>query len=232
MKWLRFVFGSVVVVAAAVFTAVQLGDWEVRRLNRQNEELQREKATLLEFARRLSASRRVAQVTVNEQRQTPEGVVNALTWQEIGLDGAIGAPLNIQTRGGLVYFEALVIKFNVTPPAGPPAQPSAETEAPTSLALFRRVFGDGQSPASVAELDRAARPPMRATQDAAAEGKLWSRFWEMVDDPRVADRFGVRVAQIEAPAVPVKAGQVWEVTLDAAGGLNVRKMREATRSGG
>jgi hypothetical protein len=229
MKWLRFVFGSIIVVAAAVFTAVQLGDWEVRRLNRQNEELQREKATLLEFARRLSASRRVAQVTVDAQRKTPEGIVNALTWQEIGAEGAIGAPQKLETRGELVYFEALVIKFNVTLPTGPLPPEGAEPGIPTSLALFRRIFGDGQSPASVAELDRAARPPSRVSDDAAAEAKLWARFWEMVDDPRVADRFGVRVAQIEAPAVPVKAGQVWEVTLDAAGGLNVRKLREATR---
>lgn len=229
MKWLRFVFGAVVVVAAAVFTAVQLGDWELRRLNRQNEELQREKATLLEFARRLSASRRVAQVTVDAQRQTPDGLINTLTWQEIAADGAIGAPQKLETRGGLVYFEALVIKFNVTPPAGPTPPDKADEELPTSLALFRRVFGDGQSPASVAELDRTSRPPVRESANAAAEAKLWSRFWEMVDDPRIADRFGVRVAQIEAPAVPVKAGQVWEVTLDAAGGLNVRKLSEATR---
>ena len=43
-----------------------------------------------------------------------------------------------------------------------------------------------------------------------------------VDVDRLARQFGVRVAQAEAPSVRVKPGQVWEVTLDSAGGLNLK----------
>jgi hypothetical protein len=66
-----------------------------------------------------------------------------------------------------------------------------------------------------------------STTSAAAEASLWARFWELVDDPELASEYGIRVAQCEAPAVRLQPGQVWEVTLDASGGLNVRKVRDA-----
>ena len=50
---------------------------------------------------------------------------------------------------------------------------------------------------------------------------LWQGFWDLIEDARLREELGVRVAQIEAPAVPLDEGQIWEVTLDAAGGLNL-----------
>ena len=44
----------------------------------------------------------------------------------------------------------------------------------------------------------------------------------------LAATFGVRVAQCEAPAVAVKPGQAWEVTLDAAGGVNIKRILDAS----
>jgi hypothetical protein len=91
--------------------------------------------------------------------------------------------------------------------------------------MFRRVFGECQAPESVPELDRRARPPTaRSDANNSSQADLWQRFWEMVDNPRLAEQYGVRVAQCEAPAVPLHAGQVWELTLDAAGGLNLRRI--------
>ena len=57
-----------------------------------------------------------------------------------------------------------------------------------------------------------AQPPPPPTQPDPAEFA------------RIAAKYGIRVAQCEAPSVPLAPGQTWEVTLDAAGGLNVRKI--------
>jgi hypothetical protein len=48
---------------------------------------------------------------------------------------------------------------------------------------------------------------------------------DLVEEPSLAAKYGIRVAQIEAPAVPIRQGQLWEVTLDAAGGLNLKLVR-------
>lgn len=61
----------------------------------------------------------------------------------------------------------------------------------------------------------------------AYEQKLWKRFLDLLDDTALAAEYGVRVAQFEAPSVLVRAGQTWEVTLDAAGGLNLRKLADS-----
>jgi hypothetical protein len=223
MKWIKFTLACAVVIAAATFTAVKFGNLEARQLRAAVVELEQEKQRLLEYARRLSASRRVAQIDVVRQRVDDLGrTVSTLLWQEIGPDGTRGKPLAVETIGDLVYFESLVIKFD------PHFVGEGDPERGTSLALFRRIFGQCQAPESVPELDRAARPPLDDPHcSGALHDELWRRFWDMVDDPQVAAEYGVRVAQVEAPAVPLRAGQVWELNLDAAGGLNLRRIHGA-----
>lgn len=220
MKWLKFILSSSIIVAVAVFTAVQLGHVQVQRLNAQIDMLQREKNYLIEYAERISASRRVAQIDVLEQHRDSSGrVVTTLRWQELGPDGMRGEPRELSTLGEKVYFEALVIKFDQE------LVGDADPERGVSLALFTRVFGDRQAAHSVPELDRRVRPPVTlSTRNSEQQTRLWERFWQMVDDPRIAAKFGVRVAQGEAPWIRPKAGQVWEITLDAAGGLNLRRV--------
>ena len=183
-------------IAIATFTAVRFGGIEARRLRAEVDQLEQERQRLLDYARRLGTSRRVAQVDVVKQRVNDRGeTVSTLLWQEIGREGTLGKPLAVEAVGELVYFESLVIKC--------------------------------QAPDSVPELDRRARPPLgRAERDDPLHAELWQRFWEMVDDPQLAEEYGVRVVQCEAPAVPLQAGQVWELTLDAAGGLNLRRIAD------
>ena len=220
MKWLRFAIGSLLLVAAAVFTAVKFGSYEVHQLREQVDQLEAERQRLVDYAVRLKASRRVAQVDVIRQRRDAAGnTVSTLLWQEIGADGTLGQPIALEAIGELVYFEALVIKFahNYVEEGDP--------ERGTSLAMFRRVFGDQQAPESVPELDRVARPPISALDNTSAlQDELWARFWDMIEDEELAERYGVRVAQCEAPAVPLQAGQIWELALDTAGGLNLKKL--------
>lgn len=218
MKWLRFVIGSAIVIGGVVWSSVYFGGWELRRAREENARLEQQRQELVQHARRLEASRRAAQITVLEQAVDAGGDTQThLQWQEISRDGFLGTPVVIEARGRLIYCEALVLKFE------PRHVAKADPERGVSLALFRRIFGDQQAPDSAVEFDRAVRPPQNEPE---LHALLWSRFWELVDRPDLASRFGVRVAQIEAPAAPMSAGQVWEVTIDAAGGVNLRKIAE------
>ena len=219
-RWLRLGAGAIVVAAAAVFTTDHFNVFEVRRLKSQISQLQRQKAEMLLYAKRLSASRRVAQVNVVGQRRDPAGdPLTVLRWQQIGPSGALGPPEIIEVNGTQVYFEAMVIKFDYDLIGR--AAPGKET----TLAVFRRAFGERQAPWTGPSLDQTA-PLEGAVAPApdSLQAKLWKRFWELIDRPKLATEYGVRVAQCEAPSVPVRVGQVWEISLDAAGGLNIRKI--------
>ena len=213
------VAGSLAFVGLMV---VQFGNFEARRLRNKVAELEREKTQLVEYADRLSASRRVAQVNVLGHRTDEAGrPITSLLWQEIGPQGVLAEPRNLEVIGTLVYCEAFVLKFAHRYVG------EGDPQRATSLALFRRVFGDRQAPESAPQFDRSSRPPLEESESTRLlHARLWSRFWDLVDDPRLAAEFGVRVAQCEAPAVPMKEGQTWELTLDAAGGLNLHKLSD------
>lgn len=220
MKLTRMILSGAVLIGAAAITSFRVGVFEVARLNSRIEELEREKTELADFARRLGASRRVAQVDVLAQRTDPAGLTHtALRWQQILAGGALGVPEPVEVTGTQVYFESYVIKFDHEKVG------TGDPDRGASLCLFRRAFGDRQTPETGAPLERNT-PPAVATSstEAAQQAKLWARFFDLVDDPRVAAEYGVRVAQIEAPAVPMRPGEIWELSLDAAGGLNLRKI--------
>ncbi len=220
LKSLKLVIGAAMGILLVGLTVIQLGNFETRRLRSRIDELERDRTELVHFAERLSASRRVAQVTVVRQRTDESGrPIHDLTWQEIRPNGLLEETLTLAIVGRQAYFEAFVIKFTHTHVG------EGDPERGTSLALFRRVFGDGQASETVAQFDRTLRLVDPAGAGSSPQpSELWQRFWELVDDPRSAARYGVRVAQIEAPAIPLRVGHVWEVTLDAAGGLNLRKL--------
>jgi hypothetical protein len=147
-------------------------------------------------------------------------VVTRLRWQEIGRDDELGEPVEVQVIGEQAYFEAFVIKFDHEHVG------EGDQDRGASVALFRRIFGDQQAPDSAAPLEQLRG---MATFDAVGppspKERLWARFWEFAEQPATAAQYGVRVAQLEAPAVKVQEGQVWEVTLDAAGGINLKLIK-------
>lgn len=221
MSTLRWVVGAVSAIAVAALLSGGFRALEVRQLQGEISQLERDRQRLVEYAGRLRASRRVAQADVLEQRTDAQGrSVSAILWHEVDADGVLGSPQEIEVVGDLVYFEAAVIKFDHQ------LVGDGDAERGASLALFRRVFGEFQPAASAQQLNHSLTD--RLTQESAEtfDERLWAMFWRMMDDRRLAEKYGVRVAQCEAPAVRVKAGQVWEVSLDAAGGLNLRLVRE------
>lgn len=176
--------------------------------------LQEERTRLVEYAERLTASRRVAQIDVLDRRNDEKSrPITTLRWQEIGEGGALATPQTIEVLGKSAYFEAQVIKFEFQ------RVREGDPKHGASLAVFRRIFGELEPPE-----DGDPLPPPRGHSPDHAE--LWRRFWEIVNNPKLAAEYGIRVAQCEAPSVPLEPGQTWEVELDAAGGLNVRKIAE------
>lgn len=226
MKSIRHLAAAAVFGAAASFMALRFGGQDVRALKEKVDELEQERSRLVEYARRLSASRRVAQVDILDQRTIDSGrSVTTLRWQEIAQDGSLGVPQTIDVFGNTAYFEAMVIKFEHERVG------KAEPGHAGSLTLFRKIFGDQQEPASGFKLPDAADPTTASAREEDPLGNmLWTRFWDFLEDPRIAEQFGIRVAQLEAPAVPVRPGQTWQITLDAAGGLNVQKVAEVERT--
>ena len=50
---------------------------------------------------------------------------------------------------------------------------------------------------------------------------MWENFWDIATTPDAATRLGVRVAQGEAVYKPVRAGQTYELIVDAVGGMSL-----------
>lgn len=221
MSTMRWVVGAVAAIAVAALISGGFRAFEVRHLKGEISQLERDRQRLVDYANRLSASRRVAQADVLEQRTDAQGrSVSAILWHEVDADGVLGPPQELEVVGDLVYFEAAVIKFEQQ------LVGDGDAERGASLAIFRRVFGEFQPAASARELNRSLADRLVNENADTFDLRLWSMFWKMMDDPQLAEKYGVRVAQCEAPAVRVKAGQVWEVSLDAVGGLNLRLVRE------
>lgn len=218
MKFISVTLGSMVLVAATILTVMKIGRMEVERLNARVEELQRERSELADYAARLAASRRVAQVEILRQDPQTDGRIRTtVLWQEIGPDGVLGRPIAVEAYGSQIYFEAQVLKFQHDLVGG------ADPDRGQSLALFRRIFGDQQPPETGQAIERDTRP---AADDPRKRNtrhdQLWARFLELAEDPRQAEELGLRVVQFEAPAIQTRVGQIWEVTIDASGGVNLR----------
>jgi hypothetical protein len=134
--------------------------------------------------------------------------------------------------GEEVYVDALVVQFERK------FVEDGDGLKGKSMLLFRRAFGDQQQPVEGVPLFRGAgdSPIPEAVQVDAAPGEyerqLWARFWNLANDPKAAAAEGVRVAQGEAPHVRVVQGQVYQLRLRAAGGLEMKPRLPAAVVGG
>jgi hypothetical protein len=134
--------------------------------------------------------------------------------------------------GEEVYVDALVVQFDRA------FVENGDALRGKSLLLFRRAFGDEQKPVDGVPLfrgDSASPIPEVAQVDAhpsAFETEVWTHFWELANDPKLAASKGVRIAEGEAPHVKVVPGQVYQLRLRAAGGLEMKPRLPAAVVGG
>ena len=112
----------------------------------------------------LKVDRRIAKLEVLAQgatEQEPERVRTTLRFTELDQDGEPLAPgREITIEGKTIYVESLVIKFDDSyVERGDPLRG-------TSLCLFRRIFGENQSPEEGALLDPSGELPAAYAGDA------------------------------------------------------------------
>ncbi len=196
-----------------------LEDPEKVRLEEENRRLQLEQETLERVVGRLTGERRVAQLLVVDQPARPDGTVETvIKFQEFDCDGNPLAVREFQVAGEVVYFDALLIKFD--------DQFVGESDLlrGKSLVLFRRIFGESQTPEEGFPIDPVRQIPeiyRTASAPTGYEERLWDRFWEYATDPTAAAEAGVRVAQGEAVYNQLQKGQFWVLAIENDGGLNL-----------
>jgi hypothetical protein len=171
----------------------------------------------------LRARSRVARLEVLDQFPDPSrrsGLTTRIRFTEVAADGSpLGPAQDFDIDGSLVYLDAQVIKFDDA------FVESQDLLRGSSMLLFRRIFGEYQSPAEGFALDAAGERPAGYRAEAGLpeyQRDLWERFWEYANDPEVARRSGVRAMHGEAPYIKLAPERSYDVELRHAGGLDIR----------
>src|SRR5262249_33631085 len=128
--------------------------------------------------------------------------------------------------GDVLFVDAWTIKFEAEKVAqGDPLQGR-------SLVLLRRIYSDRIPPKDGFNIDTpgAVPPGYACTGVGRFEKQLWENFWSLAMDAEKAKAVGVRVAQGEAVYKPVRAGQTYELIVDAAGGMSLTPLPEQTNA--
>ncbi|HEY8749888.1 MAG TPA: hypothetical protein VIM11_18030 [Tepidisphaeraceae bacterium] len=230
---LKIVVLTVLVVGAALATIHYRTS---RSLEAQLEQEQQRSAELKQIVSRLTSERRVADVIVTSQDTKAGQVSTSIIFVEYAPDGSPLPAKHFTIAGNMAHIDAMVIKFD--------GRFVAENDALKghSIALFTRLFGEGQAPAQGFPIDPPGQiPPVYQSANQAVtqfEQELWSNFWRLADDADYRNAMGVRVAQGEGVWRPFEPGRLYTITLESNGGLNVHSeplkgiFQEALRSRG
>ncbi len=222
--FLAFVAGG----AVSAWAYHQLSNDEV--LLQRIQELQEQQRVLEHRIFFLKERKRVAQIDVLEQLSDPEapgGKRTRLKFWEIGEDGLpAGEVREFTVDGDVVYLDARVIKFD------PEFLQENQLEDGSSLLMFRRLFGEYQSPHDGFALDQAERvPPAFSLEDNRGgisdqnfHAELWRNFWHYANRPEVMRRMGIRGLHGEAPYIQLKPEGRYEIELRTTDGLTIRAM--------
>jgi hypothetical protein len=192
---------------------------EIARLETVVAEKERRIQALEVANRLLKVAHRLARIEVVAQgapADAPERVRTAVRFTELDAQGEpLGSGQELTVEGRTLYVESLVIQFEDRyVEQGDPLRG-------TSLCLFKRLFGENQSPSQGVPLDAAGQQPLAYGGDTAdpVHRALWARFWDYANDPALAKELGVRALQGEAPFIEARPGRSYRLELRAAGGL-------------
>ncbi len=171
--------------------------------------------------RLLKVNHRVAWLTVSEQEADPETNVLYTTGEfvEVSDKGQmLGEPRTFRIQGDVVYIDNWVVKFDDK------YIERAEIERSTSLVLFRRIFGESQTPNDGIQLDTVGSRPHaygNGNQMSDFEKQIWKDFWTIANDQARAKELGIRAAHGEAPSMKLQKGKSYRIQLRASDGLSI-----------
>ena len=222
-------------VAALLVGLVLFGFWRLtvdqqRLANEQlralNEEMRERLAEHEEMIGRLSRTRRLARVTIDDQTRRPDGTVGETRLQLIELDDDGGelARQSFELPGDEIFVDAWTVKFEHE------AVAMGHPLLGRTLILLRRLYSDRMAPQDGIAIDTpGAVPPGYAGSDVSRfEQKIWESFWDIASDRALAASYGVRVAQGEAVYQRVRTGQFFDLVVDAAGGMSLMPAAAST----
>ncbi len=196
---------------------------EIARLRSELEQKEK-RIQALEVALKLfKTDHRLARIEVLAQGSTadePERVRTTVRFTELGTDGELLGPgRELTVEGKTIYVESLIIKFeDQYVEQGDPLRGA-------SLCIFKRLFGENQSPSEGAALDPAGQQPAAYGGEEGLpplHRALWERFWDYANDPDLAATLGVRALQGEAPFIEARPGKNYRVELRASDGLTIK----------
>ncbi|MGB6043154.1 MAG: hypothetical protein WBF93_08365, partial [Pirellulales bacterium] len=194
---------------------------QIEQMSTELEAKSREIQRMDTAMRLLKVDHRVARIAVADQWTRPDNVVmTKLAFAEVNDGGALLEGFKTFTiEGDVVYIDSWVAKF---------ADEHVENGVPlrsTSICLFRRLFGENQTPNEGFALDTVGSRPAAyspGTELSPLEKEIWANFWQYANDPRKAQSVGLRALQGEAPSIRLVAGKDYWVFLRASDGLTIK----------
>ena len=193
---------------------------QIDRLELDVEAKRREIERLDTALRLMKVDQRVAQIDVLSQQGSAENgdLVTVVTFCEVDDQGGpLDKPRVFSIKGDVVYVDSWVAKFTDDyVEMGDPLRA-------TSICLFRRLFGEAQTPSDGFVLDPVGSQPAayrNGGKMSDLEQEIWSKFWEYANDPAQAEKVGVRAAHGEAPYIKLMPGKRYKVLLRSSGGLS------------
>ncbi len=171
--------------------------------------------------RLLKVNHRVAWLTVLEQDVEPQTrqLYTVGQFVEVNDKGdKLGEPKQFRIQGDVIYVDNWVVKFDDK------YVEQAEIDRSTSLVLFRRLFGEAQTPNDGIPLDAVGSRPQayaNGNQISPFEKRIWDDFWTIANDPARAKEMGIRAAHGEAPSMKLQKGKSYKIELRASDGLSI-----------
>jgi hypothetical protein len=188
--------------------------------DRKVAKLEEEQRALTAVVAHLTSERRVANLVVTDKHVASDGIpLTTLLFVEIARNGTELPARSFSVRGQFVHVDAMVIKFD---------REDVKADDPLrgrSIALFTKIYGDQETPASAVLIDQPGTiPQIYSDADptlSAFELDLWRNFWLLAGDPGYAASKGVRVANGQGVWGMFEPDKLYTLTLEADGGLNL-----------
>ena len=194
----------------------------IDRLETLNAEMESRLAKKSAMIARLSRSRRLAHIRIlGQTTDADEQIIQTrLLLIELDDDSTELARQTFTIPGDVLFVDAWTVKFDRNDVA------EGHPQRGRTLVLLRRIYSDRMAPSDGLAIDTpGAIPPGYAIGDAGNyQKRLWEYFWQLATDAQAAAAAGIRVAQGEVVYKPVRAGQIYELVVDGAGGMNLMPM--------
>jgi hypothetical protein len=210
---------------------------EISELNSQVAEKTAEIERLEVSMALLKVRRRLARLTVLDQRERtdaevadaattsggqkpPTNVVSRIEFVEINEEGnPIGEAKQFEIVGDMVYVDYLRVTFDDK------YVEEADLDRATAICLFQRIFGEYQEAVEGFQLDTVGTRPTayaRGTEMSDFERKIWDDFWLIANDSQKAAELGIHAAHGNAVSIRVQPGKTYEIDLRSTGDISIR----------